>query len=100
MVEQLTCNQQVVGSSPIASSRVYDSNGVIKPYIGVLVVKYGRKCPTCNRMASKRIGKLDFCDDCAKQVRKHKSKYVVGERYVFEMAPQMRVYRDIFIKVY
>lgn len=63
-------------------------------------MKFKRKCPTCHKKATKRIGKLDFCDDCAKQVRKHRSKIVVEEKYLFSIASDCKIYRDTFIKVY
>lgn len=63
-------------------------------------MKYLRKCPCCNRIATKRVGKLDFCDDCAKEVRKNKSKYIWHEKYVCSFSPRCRIYTDYLIKVY
>ncbi len=73
-------------------------------------MKYTRKCPICHRQATKRVGKLDFCDTHAKNVRKNKDKWVWTEVHVFtfpptegfcgEMLPALPVYRDIPIKVY
>ena len=37
-------------------------------------MKFARKCPICHREATKRIGKLDFCDTHAKEVRKTGTK--------------------------
>lgn len=62
-------------------------------------MKYERKCPLCEgRIATKRIGKLDFCDTHYRYVRKHKLKMVWTEKLVGNIG--INVYRDYLIKVY
>ena len=63
-------------------------------------MKYARKCPICHREATKRIGKLDFCDTHAKEVRKTGTKWVWTDVHVYTFAPGCAVYRDYPIKVY
>ena len=46
-------------------------------------MKYVRKCPICHKKATKRIGKLDFCDTHAKEVHKYHAKYVLTETHIF-----------------
>lgn len=71
-------------------------------------MKYVRKC-ICHKAATKRIGKLDFCDDCAKRVYREKCKYVLTDVHVFTfpsspdegLSPQkIKIYRDILVNVY
>lgn len=63
-------------------------------------MKYARKCPLCDsRAATKRIGKLDFCDTHYKYVRKHKLKEVWTDRLVGTIGG-ISIYHDYLIKVY
>jgi len=62
-------------------------------------MKYARKC-ICHGAATKRIGKLDLCNDCAKRVHRKKSKYVLTDVHVFTIPPSLKIYRDIIINVY
>ena len=71
-------------------------------------MKYARKC-ICHKAATKRIGKLDLCDDCAKIVHREKSKYVLTDVHVFTIPPaadagsslsKLKIYRDILVNVY
>lgn len=63
-------------------------------------MKYARKCPICHREATKRIGKLDFCDTHAKEVHKTHTKWVWTDVHVYTISPRCAVYRDYPIKVY
>ena len=71
-------------------------------------MKYARKC-ICHREATKRIGKLDLCEDCAKQVYREKSKSVLTDVHVFTIPmvadegsspSKLKIYRDILVNVY
>lgn len=62
-------------------------------------MKYARKC-VCHRAATKRIGKLDFCEDCAKYVHRKKCKSVLTDVHVFTIPPKLKIYRDILVNVY
>ena len=63
-------------------------------------MKYNRKCPRCHKRATKRIGKLDFCDNCYKAVRRNRGRYVVGEKYIGEITGGLKVYTDYLISIY
>lgn len=69
-------------------------------------MKYARKCPLCNRVATKRFGKLDFCDDHYKDVKKpagRKHRRATGiwvEQYVWTLGPECKVYRDRLVKIH
>ncbi len=66
-------------------------------------MKYARKCPICHREATKRIGKLDFCDTHAKNVRKNRDKYIWTDEHIYTMVTEhgkCAVYRDYLISVY
>lgn len=63
-------------------------------------MKYKRKCPCCGKKATRRIGKLDFCDNCAKEIHKCKAKYVWNARYVYSLDGKLKVYRDYLIPIY
>lgn len=70
-------------------------------------MKYERKC-ICHKAATKRIGKLDLCDDCAKIVHRYKCKRVWTDFHVFTFPPlpdegfpqKLKVCRDILVNVY
>ena len=53
---------------------------------GGLFMKYVRKCPICKKKATKRIGKLDFCDTHAKEIHKNHAKYVLTETHIFSIS--------------
>ena len=72
-------------------------------------MKFARKCPICHKEATKRVGKLDFCDTHAKEVRKTGTKLVWTEIHAFTLPstevlgkklPPLPIYRDVPIKVY
>lgn len=71
------------------------------------LIKYERKC-ICHKAATKRIGKLDLCDDCAKIVHRYKCKRVWTDFHVFTFPPlpdegfpqKLKVCRDILVNVY
>ena len=63
-------------------------------------MKFERKCPCCHRRATKRIGKLSFCENCAKDVRRYKGKAVWAYRLVFNLGGNCPVYHDYTIPVY
>lgn len=66
-------------------------------------MKFARKCPICHREATKRIGKLDFCDTHAKNVRKNRDKYIWTDEHIYTMVTEYgkcAVYRDYLISVY
>ena len=46
-------------------------------------MKYVRTCPICGRKATKRTGKLSFCDDHQKTVRRHRTRKVYKEILVY-----------------
>jgi len=62
-------------------------------------MKFDRKCPGCNRKATKRISKLSFCESCAKYVHKNHTKYAWGEEPVGQIGP-LTIYRDYPIPIY
>jgi hypothetical protein len=70
-------------------------------------MKYTRKC-ICHKVATKRIGKLDLCDDCAKRIHRNKCKHVWTDVHVFTFPspdeglspPKLKVCGDILINVY
>lgn len=51
-------------------------------------MKYPNKCPVCNRRATRRFGRLKFCDDCAKDVKRTKRGWVYKEVLVFTGPPR------------
>lgn len=63
-------------------------------------MKFARKCPICHREATKRVGKLDFCDTHAKEVHKTGTKEVWTEVHVLTLSPRCAIYTHYPIKVY
>lgn len=69
-------------------------------------MKFDRKCPICQRKATHRFGKLDFCDDHYKEVRqsdgskRRKAIAVWTERYVGMFGPDCKIYRDYYVKIH
>lgn len=69
-------------------------------------MKFNRKCPICQRKATRRFGKLDFCDDHYKDVRqsdiskRRKATAVWSERYVGQFSPDCKIYRDYLVKIH
>ena len=55
-------------------------------------MKYTRKCPICGRKATRRTGKLSFCDDHHKTVRRHKTRKVYKEVLVYSLGPGCGIY--------
>ena len=68
-------------------------------------MKFKHKCITCNREAFFKTRGLYFCDDCAKEInqifrsRKNKPTHVYGSKLVYTKG-ELRIYRDIPIKIY
>ena len=73
---------------------------------GLVRLKHTRKCPMCNRLATKRLGKLDFCDDHYKDMRKthgtaHRRPTAVWvEKHVYTLSPRVRIYIDYLVKIH
>lgn len=64
-------------------------------------MKYNKKCPCCNRMATQKFRGIYFCDDCLKIVKKeikeHKINGVFGEKLIGSFGQGCPVYTDIII---
>ena len=63
-------------------------------------MKYNNKCPICKRKATKKIGKVKFCDDCYKKVHRYKTKVVYSDYLVYTVSPTCSIHGWIPIKVY
>lgn len=62
-------------------------------------MKFNKKCPCCHRRGTKKIGKLTFCENCAKDVRRYKAKHVWAYKPVGCLG-ELTVFRDYIIPVY
>lgn len=63
-------------------------------------MKYKRKCPNCGREATKRFGRLDFCDTCHKEIRRTKADYVWKEIHYMTISDNCRIYAHVPVKVH
>lgn len=69
-------------------------------------MKFNRKCPICQRKATRRFGKLYFCDDHYKDVRqsdcskRRKATGIWSERYVGMFSPDCKIYKDYLVKIH
>lgn len=63
-------------------------------------MKYKHKCTTCNKQATKKFKGRWFCDDCCKEVKRHKKiRFVWAEKFLFSIGKNTKVYTDVPVKL-